>query len=339
MEPLQIQRSRKTRPLDTRTYSARLRSSLIDVEARSIRLTNFRTSEQSGDLSEPANANGFGRVHHFRRDEGAGWPTNPLPIDPACSALGLAQADQMNAQVFQSAGCNWRCWYCFVPFEDLTARKGTLITVDEMVDAYLAGRAAAPMVDLTGGQPDLTPEWPVWFLDELDRRGESNYFVWSDDNLSTDYFWRYLSAGQIHRLSEDPRYARAVCLKGFDSESFAFNTKAEPSGFDHQFELLHRLHDESQINYFGYVTFTTPNAHDISTKVGIFIDRLRSVSETMPLRTVPLQILDWGPVKQRLDPTRQRAMILQGEVVEAWTARVGEIYGSDADRAIVSVPR
>ena len=29
----------------------------------------------------------------------------------------------IEAQAFQNAACNWRCWYCYVPFELLAAKE------------------------------------------------------------------------------------------------------------------------------------------------------------------------------------------------------------------------
>jgi rRNA maturation endonuclease Nob1 len=43
--------------------------------------------------------------------------TDVYSTQPASRKLGLAEADMMEAQVFQVASCNWRCWYCFVPYE------------------------------------------------------------------------------------------------------------------------------------------------------------------------------------------------------------------------------
>ena len=75
--------------------------------------------------------------------------------------------------VFQNAVCNWRCWYCFVPFNLLNANKrhSSLLTPAELLDLYLADPEPPPMIDLTGGQPDLTPEWVPWMIEELQRRG------------------------------------------------------------------------------------------------------------------------------------------------------------------------
>src|SRR5438309_2029737 len=103
--------------LDTEALSAKYRLAAVDREKKRLLITNFYGTEQEQDFTEPANCRGFGRVRHFRRMTSTGWPTNPLPIDPACRALGLGPVDVIRAQVFQNAICNWRCWYCFVDFK------------------------------------------------------------------------------------------------------------------------------------------------------------------------------------------------------------------------------
>ncbi len=109
--------------IDTDTLSEYYRARAVDLQNKRLLITNFRGTAQEPDLSEPPNCDGFGRVRHFRRATSAGWPANPLPIDPACKALALPVTDQLRAQVFQNAVCNWRCWYCFVPFNLLAANR------------------------------------------------------------------------------------------------------------------------------------------------------------------------------------------------------------------------
>src|SRR5437867_5484801 len=107
---------------------------------------------------------------------------NPLPIDPACRALGLPKTDILRAQVFQNAACNWRCWYCYVPYELLAAKEelGEWHTAASLVRRYLEVPDRPAVIDLTGGQPDLTPEWVAWVLEELRRRGlDRAVYVWS----------------------------------------------------------------------------------------------------------------------------------------------------------------
>lgn len=46
-------------------------------------------------------------------------------------------------------------------------------------------------------------------------RGVTDVYVWSDDNLSNDYFWRYLGDDDRALLASHPRYGRVACFKGF----------------------------------------------------------------------------------------------------------------------------
>ncbi len=324
--------------INTDDFSARLRPRMVDINGRGISLTNFTSSAQSADLSLPPNCNGFGRRHLFEVEAFSDWPTNPLPIRPAQHRLQVATTDSISAQVFQNSGCNWRCWYCFVPFSDLTAHNGVMTPVDAMVDCTLADNPGPHMVDLSGGQPDLTPEWSVWFLEALDARNADQVYVWSDDNLSTDYLWRYLTDEQIAYLGNHPRYGRACCIKGFDPESFAFNTSAHPDLFERQLDLLHRIRTTTEIDYYVYLTITTPTTTDIENRVRLFLDRLQQIHEYLPLRCVPLRILEWGPVGRRLDARRRGSMTNQHRAVEVWLTEI-EARFPGVEEPIENVPR
>src|SRR5437763_303277 len=107
-------------PLDTAKLSERYREASINTATAELLITDYRGTQQEVDLTEPPNCDGVGRVRHFRRHQ-KNWNDNPLPIDPACRSLGLASTNELHAQVFQNAACNWRCWYCFVPFDLLSA--------------------------------------------------------------------------------------------------------------------------------------------------------------------------------------------------------------------------
>ena len=324
--------------IETDDYSERLREGLLSIDRRSISLTRFSESEQQEDLVSPPNCEGFGRVHIFEEEAFGDWPSNPLPIRPVARALHLGDRNSLAAQVFQNSGCNWRCWYCYVPFRDLTGRNGTMVSVPQMVEWTLAANPGRHMVDLSGGQPDLTPEWSLWFLQELDARGAEHVYVWSDDNLSTDYLWRYLNPGEVDYLGAHPRYGRACCIKGFDAESFSFNTHARPEVFDRQFELLRRLRETTRIDYYVYLTITCASTADLGEKMRAFFDRLQGIHEYLPLRCVPLKILEWGPVTPRMNPARAAALTNQYAAVDAWLNELNRRLPGSAG-PIAEVPR
>lgn len=322
-------------PINTDVVSARYREQSIDLAAGRLLVTNFRNTEQEEDFTEPANCEGFGRVRHFHRKTSEGWPENPLPIDPACKALGLQPVDMLRAQVFQNASCNWRCWYCFVPFDLLAANRkySDWLTPAQMIDLYLEQPAPPKMIDLTGGQPDLVPEWVPWMMNEVRARGlESEIYLWSDDNLSNDYFWRFLSDEEREVIAGYNNYGRVCCFKGFNAESFAFNTLAEPALFNRQFELMGRLLTAG-IDLYAYATITSPSAEGIRDDVGRFMDRLQSLDENLPLRTVPLEVEVFTPVQNRLDEVKRQALKNQWIAVEAWQREMERRFRSE-DRAL-----
>lgn len=323
--------------INTDRFSTGLRAKAIDVESRRLLITRFTGSKQEQDLTDPANCAGLGRVRHFRRSTASGWPANPLPIDPACNALGLGTEAMLRAQVFQNAVCNWRCWYCFVDFELLAGneRLSKWVTAEELVDLYAAEPNRAPMIDLTGGQPDLTPEWVPWMMDALEAKGLSDsVYLWSDDNLSNDYFWQYLDAATRERVANYPNYGRVCCFKGYNAESFAFNTQAAPDLFDRQFELMKRLVDLG-LDIYAYVTFTTPNAAKVQLEMRSFVDRLQAIDPNLPLRTVPLKVSPFTPVRDRLTEERTRSMELQNLAARCWVQELELRFSAEERRRTI----
>jgi len=327
--------------INTEAWSARFRELSVDLNSKRLLITNFHATEQEQDLTEPPNCSGFGRIRHFRREPSPGWPSNPLPIDPACKALNLPYTDILRAQVFQNAVCNWRCWYCFVPFSMLSANRkySDWLSPTQLIDLYLQQADAPMVVDLTGGQPDLVPEWVPWMMTELRTRGmEQKVYLWSDDNLSNDYFWQFLSDRDCELIGSYANYGRVCCFKGFNTESFAFNTKAEPLLFNQQFDLMDRLLTVG-IDLYAYVTFTTPSPKSIAEDMPRFVDHLQTLDENLPLRTVPLEIQVFSPVKKRLDDTMREALKNQYTAVDAWQKELESRYSAEQrTQRIADVP-
>lgn len=316
--------------LQTEEMAQRYRAKAIDVPNRRILVTDFRNTAQEEDLSVPANCGGFGRIRHFVRTRDANWPSNPLPIDPMCRALNLPSQDRIRAQVFQNAVCNWRCWYCFVPFPLLDGRKAhsEMTDVGHLIDLWSAEVDRPKLIDLSGGQPEIVPEWIPWTMRELLARDlDKDVYLWSDDNLSTDYFWTYLTNEDREFVRSYPRYGRVCCLKGFDPRSFSFNTCAGPEEFDRQFALLRRL-VALGLDLYCYATFTTNETVNLEAKMSTFVDRLQSLDENLPLRTIPLKIEVFGPTEARLTPERTASLTNQHSAVEAWSNELERRYSA-----------
>ena len=328
--------------INTDTFSSDLRERSVRRATKQLLITNFIDTSQAHDLSEPPNCRGFGRVRHFTRTTSNGWPENTLPIKPACAALGIEPVERLNAQVFQNAVCNWRCWYCYVPFNLLNANpeRSAWATADELVGWYLEQADRPQVIDLSGGQPDLIPEWTLWMVQSLLDRGLANStYLWIDDNLSNDYFWRHLTDSEIAEIVDYPALGRVGCFKGFDESSFAFNTAAAPELFNRQFELLAR-HVRSGIDTYAYATFTSPSDADPRSEMSRFVDRLQVISETLPLRLIPLEVSEWGPVTSRMRIRHRSAIDNQNRAVEAWSRELESRFSSSQrDLPINEVPR
>lgn len=306
--------------INTDDVSEKLRERAIDLKNKSILITNFTGSQQEEDLSEPANCKGFGRIRHFKLDSGDKWPKNPLPIIPAAKALGINLSSGIRAQVFQNSVCNWRCWYCFVDFKLLSgnSKYASQLTCDEILDLYLSEDNPPQMIDLSGGQPDLTPEWTPWMMEAIQKRGLQNkIYLWSDDNLSNDYLWRYLSREQLSMMVNYPMYSRVCCFKGIDNVSFSLNTKAAPELFDNQFALCKRLIDTG-FDLYGYITLTAQTNTNFEVAISSFLDKIQEIHPMLPLRIVPLQVSVFTPSKDRMNDVYQDMIEGQYIAIKEW---------------------
>lgn len=322
------------KPIDTERFAAHLRARAIDVDGGRILISRLAGSGQEVDLTLPANCNGYGRVRHFRLATAEGWPPNPLPIVPACRALGIVPVpDLMTALVFQNAACAWRCWYCFVPEELLKADpdRSEWFTAPELVELYRRIPDAPRMIDLSGGSPDLVPEWTPWMMRALNDRGlaETTY-LWTDDNLSTTYLFDTLSREDLSLLRSYRNYGRVCCIKGFDAKSFAFNTRAAPGDYNRQFDILGRVLALG-LDVYGYVTLTSSQTNGVAQGVADLLDRLQAIDSNFPLRVVPLRIQIFTPVEQRLarDSDREQSLTVQEEAIAAWNGEIARRFSPD----------
>lgn len=324
--------------IDTLTFAEKMRERIIRPSSGEILVSRLAGSEQEQDLTAPTNCGGVGRIRHFARATPAGWPPNPLPIDPACKSLGLPRANVMHAQVFQNAACAWRCWYCYVPFNLLAgdASRGEWVTSDELVARYLRQSSRPAVIDLSGGSPDLTPEWIPWMMASLQRAGLSkSTYLWSDDNLSTDYVFTKLSESDRRLMSEYRNYGRVCCIKGFDQRSFTFNTTAQPIGYDQQFEILRR-YVSLNIDLFCYVTLTGDDVESVDAGIGDLMDRLCAIHEKLPLRVVPLRIANYSPtIRRAKDESESFALAEQVQLlaIEKWRGELSRRFTA-SERAL-----
>jgi uncharacterized Fe-S cluster-containing radical SAM superfamily protein len=314
--------------LNSEKMSEQLREKSVDFKSKTIRMAKLTGSLQESDLSSPLNCGGFGRVHHFRTGSDQKWIRDPLPMSPTCKYFGVPTPDVMLAQVFQLAACDFRCWYCFVDYSMLSADSvhSEFVSPKSLLEMMARENVASKIIDLSGGQPDIVPEYVLWFLEARAELGmEKNHFVWVDDNLSTDYLWKYLSEKQISFLVNTPGFARVGCLKGFDAESFAFNTRADESLFGRQIDILSQL-VKTGFDQYGYITLTAMNVGAVQEKISRLLDEIQNkIHPNFPLRIVPLRIFRFGANAGRYV---KQAEENQFRVLDAWILEMQKRFTS-----------
>ncbi|MHB0965782.1 MAG: hypothetical protein ACYC36_04935 [Bellilinea sp.] len=322
------------RPLGTKWE--KLREKVVRLEEKRVFISRIAGSQQEKDLTFPPNCRGFGRIRHFKRVH-PGWIVDPLPIDPAIKALNLERVDEIEAQVFQIGACNWRCWYCYVDDELLAANslRGDFFTAAELIALYLHEDLRPAIIDLSGGYPDLVPEWTFWIMQELVERGlENATYLWTDDNLSSNFLKKFLNNSQIEYMLQYPTYGRVGCIKGYDEISFEYNTRQNGEIWKDQFDVLSDL-IKIGFDVYCYTTFTTPTVNKLHDRMALFVDKLQMIDLNLPLRTIPLEIKLFTPTKSRGDYLAE-GISNQYIVAEAWLKELEKRFDMNKLRSNVA---
>jgi hypothetical protein len=73
---------------------------------------------------------------------------------------------------------------------------------------------------------------------------------------------------------------------------------------------------------YAYSTFTAPSAEGLPRSMKAFVDRLQRIAEALPLRLVPLEIVEYGPVTPRLRDQQRKSMDVQQAAIVAWQREI-----------------
>jgi uncharacterized Fe-S cluster-containing radical SAM superfamily protein len=192
------------------------------------------------------------------------------------------------------------------------------LTPDEMIDRYLAEVDRPRIIDLSGGSPDLVPEWIAWTMDAIQVRNLSEFvYLWSDDNLSSNLLMSAEQRPLLRRIEQYAGYGRVCCLKGLDSSSFGFTTGASEDEFELQLRIL-KSYLATSIDLYGYITLACPPDIDDRGRIRRLMDRLQMMRADFIARLVPLRIEKFSTMAGRLDGYRNEALRHQDELVETW---------------------
>lgn len=304
------------------------RERIVRSQTREVFLSKIPQADVEGSTHAYINCDGYGMVRRSTTQR-SDWPDIDILPNLVPQKLGITREEAETTQIFRLGACNFRCWYCFVDFRYLKAspEHGDLISVEKMVDLYQAQEYPPKIIYLTGGQPDLAPEWTLWMMEELEKRDlDDKVFLWQDDNLSSTALWDHLTPEQIQKMAHYPLYARATCLKGISPETFAPNTGANGRFFDLQIETLSRLVREG-FDIYTYLTLLSPNLDHAKTTLPLLMDRLREeVHPLMPLRIFPSKVVAFDQTTKRMDNSNRAMLVNQKDLLEIWNEELANRY-------------
>ncbi len=296
-----------------------LRDKALSVTNKSIKLASLINTCQAEDIGKPITFDGYSRIHCFSELPQENWISDPLPTIPAARKLGCSIQEARETQVFQLAACNLRCWYCFVDYDSLSPEspRSKEFSIEELIAKFIAIKERPRVIDLSGGNPGLVPEWILWSIRTLKSFDAKNVYLWADDNLTVDYYSTVLTRSEIQEISIFPRFGSVGCFKGFDDESFSFNTSLPPGLFATQFNIFKTILSFGW-DLYGYVTFTTHSAYSLPGRISKFVDRLQEIDENLPLRVIPLKIKPYSPTKDRMREIHEKSLRIQYDVLHCW---------------------
>lgn len=317
--------------IDVDRFGAALRKSLINLENHSVLISKLDQSDQAVDIHD-INSDGFGRIWHKSVIPETKWGEVVLPHYPAAWKLDISIEEASVIQVYQLAGCNYRCWFCYVDYSLLKAdiKKGSYFTADELISKYEATNPKAKVIRLSGGQPDLVPEWCLWIMKALEARNlHKSTYLWIDDNLSSYYAWEYLSSADIDYMLTYKNFGRVGCIKGIDQEAFAYNTKAPKEHFDRQIDVLGKM-VKTGFDMYVYLIMTVESTSNLKDRISLLLDKLQNIHPNLPLRVSPLKIKPFSPTVGRMNLDQQVSLeASQFVTLSVWNNLIGERFSKE----------
>ena len=304
-----------------------LRSKIVDIEKRAVKVTNFAGLEESLDNNCYVNCKGLGRIRKYKNfnlflDNMQATEKRLLRgVDPTLQ--------EFQTQVFQLVGCNMRCWYCFVDDCILAANNNNSewLLVSEMVDSFVKENDNPLIIDLSGGQPDLVPEWCYWVMEEIEKRNLKNkVYVWIDDNLTTmEVMEECLTSDQISYMAQFPKHSRACCFKGYNDETYSFNVRTKYKSLKEQIYSFRKLYSYG-FDIYAYISLTGPKGSANERDIELFINEIQSIHPMLPLRIIPLKIKEFEVTSGRMNKVYEEAMQEQYKAYIIWKRIIERRY-------------
>lgn len=175
-------------------------------------------------------------------------------------------------------------------------RNSKFFSAKELVDMYLSLDVPPKNIDISGGSPDLVPEFIYWFLKELENRGlMGKVSIWVDSNLEYEHF-RTLSPDVVSYIAEFPNIMFLCSLKGWDEESASLNARSK-NVFKNQIKGIEFL-IKSKIPFYFYLTFVSVNSK-ITPDIKELFRILYCIDRSVPLRAIVLKVSSFSAMSSK----------------------------------------
>lgn len=214
-------------------------------------------------------------------------------------------------------------------FKTANPKFSKWFSVNDLFHMYRKEASNVSVIDLSGGNPELVPEWIYQFMKETEKNGYADkIYLWSDDVLTTDYFFTKMSHSEQEYMASYPMYGKVACFKGFDEESFLFNTCSQGHSLKEQLALADKYIRVGFDIYF-YITLTCKDKQNLDRRIGGFMDQLQKISYYLPLRIVPIKIKEFPANAHRFLGERLVSLKNQYDALEIWKNEIYKRFGME----------
>lgn len=266
-----------------------VRDHVYRVSDGAVLFANLLDTQEAADSCHQINHGGFGRIRIFKNFS-FHIETDILERRKFFRLSSEGEwCDQFQTQVFQIGVCPFRCRYCFVDRENLdgTNPNSSFFKPTDILQMFLESWPNICNLDLSGGSPDLCPEFLFELLTEIERINlKGKVTIWVESNLDIRYYSKF-PLDKINYISTFPNFHLLCSLKGWNTSSVAYNTRNTAS-FDKQLDGL-GFFIQHNFPLSVYLVFIGQKIADYNEVVTLF-QQLYHISHELPEYCVPLYI-------------------------------------------------
>lgn len=212
-------------------------------------------------------------------------------------ALGADPRLYSNAFTVQLAGCDYKCSYCYVPYQINQNKhkcKGVLFSAEQIVDSFLKIRKnnTVPLnvLRISGGNPTIVPEIIIEVVNIINQKKINDVYVWVDSNLSNSYYMKLLGQSFIDAISS-PNIGIVGCFKGICASDFEKLTGCSAIDYEEQFETA-RFFLSTGCDFYVYLP-TLTFLDDFEREMRSFFNKLLGLNHSLPARVELLRIINY----------------------------------------------